>query len=46
MMKDLDQYIRSKKSILDNPPNGVNMLDKILVCSPLEDFVLNKQLAE
>ena len=30
IIKDLDQYIRSKKSISDNPLDGVNMLNKQL----------------
>ena len=46
MIKDLDQYIISKKSISDNPPDGVDMLDEILVFSPSGDFTSNKQLAE
>ena len=46
IIRDLDQYIRSEKPISDNPPNGVDILDEILVFSPLGDFVLNKQLAE
>jgi len=45
-MQDLNQYIRLEKSILDNLPNSINVLDKTLVFSPLRDFALNKQLAE
>jgi len=41
-MKDLDQYIKSKKSILDTLPNNVDIFNKILVFSPLGDFVLNR----
>jgi len=46
IINNLDQYIKSKKSILDNLPNSVDILDKILVFSFLGDFALNKQLAE
>ena len=46
IIKNLDQYIKSEKSILDNPPNSVDILDKILVYSPLGNFMSNKQLAE
>jgi len=45
-MQDLDQYVKSEKSILDNLPNGVNVLNKTLVFSSLGEFILNKQLAE
>ena len=46
IMQDLDQYVKSEKSILDNLPNGVNVLNKTLVFSSLGEFILNKQLAE
>ena len=46
IIQDLDQYVKLEKSILDNPPNSVNVLDKTLVFSPLGDFILNKQLGE
>jgi hypothetical protein len=46
IMKDLDQHIISKKSISDNPPDSVDMLNKFLIFSPLGDFALNKQLVK
>ena len=42
MIKNLNQYIKSKKSILDNLLNSVDILNEILIFFSLEDFVLNK----
>ena len=46
IIKDLDQYIILEKFISDNLPNGIDILNKIIVFSFLENFILNKQLVK